>query len=76
MDHRTNKAWQRADDLAVLVYEATKVFPREELHGPHCQNRRAAVAGAANIAEGSGRKSAGEYLRLLHVARGSLMEVE
>ena len=71
MDHRTNKAWQRADDLAVLVYEATKVFPREELYGMTSQIRRAAVSGAANIAEGSGRGSTKDYLRFLYMARGS-----
>jgi len=76
MDHRTNKAWQRADDLAVLVYEATKVLPREELFGMTYQIRRAAVSGAANIAEGSGRGRTKDYLRFLYMARGSLKEVE
>jgi four helix bundle protein len=56
VDYRTNKAWQRADDLAVLVYEVTKRFPREELYGLTVQIRRAALSAAANMAEGSGRK--------------------
>jgi four helix bundle protein len=76
MDYRTNKAWQRADDLAVLVYELTKGFPREELYGLTSQIRRAAVSAATNIAEGSGRRTAKDYLHFLYMARGSLMEVE
>jgi four helix bundle protein len=76
MDYRTNKAWQRADDLDVLIGELIKRFPREELYGLTSQIRRAAVSAAANIAEGSGRKSSKDYLRFQCVARGSLMEVE
>ncbi|MGB3903676.1 MAG: four helix bundle protein [Anaerolineae bacterium] len=73
IDYRSNKAWRRCDDLAVLVYETTKGFPEEERFGLTSQMRRAA---AANIAEGSGRGSARDYVRFLYVGRGSLKEVE
>ena len=76
-DFRTNKAWQKADDLAVKVYEVTrKYFPKEEMFGLTSQIRRAAVSVPANIAEGSGRNTAKDYLHFLYIARGSLTEVE
>lgn len=76
MDYRKSTAWQKCDDLAVAVYGASETFPREELYGLTQQMRRAAVSVAANIAEGSGRRTARDYLRFLYQARGSLREVE
>jgi four helix bundle protein len=35
--------WQRAIEMTVSVYEATKDFPREEIYGLTSQLRRAAV---------------------------------
>src|SRR5437764_9558016 len=52
--HRELVAWQRAMDLAVEIYRATKQFPRE-LYGLTSQVRRAAVSVPSNIAEGQGR---------------------
>ena len=69
------KAWQRSDDLIALVYEATQHFPREERYGLTSQIRKAAVSVAANIAEGSARRSRPEYLQFLSMAKGSLTEL-
>ena len=69
------RAWQLADDLAFDVYEATRAYPSEERYGVVSQMRRASVSVAANIAEGSGRSSAREYLQFLAIAKGSLAEV-
>jgi four helix bundle protein len=68
-------AWQRADDLAVAVYQATGVFPRPEQYGLSSQMRRAAVSIPANIAEGAARQYLREYVQFLHVARASLTEL-
>ncbi len=76
MDYRSNKAWQRCDDLAVAVYRATVRFPREERFGLTKQVRDAAVSAAANIAEGYGRRTVRDLLHFLYQARGSLNEVE
>ena len=46
MDYRSNKAWQRCDDLAVAVYEATKSFPPAERFGLTKQVWDAAVSTA------------------------------
>ena len=70
------KAWQYADDLAVLVYSKTRVFPKEEIYGLTSQLRRAAVSVPANITEGASRNYKKEYLHFLHIARGSIAEVE
>jgi four helix bundle protein len=69
-------AWQRAMDLAVAVYEASSGLPLEERFGLTAQMRRAATSVAANIAEGQGRATRGEFRNLLSVAYGSLCEME
>ena len=76
-DFRKIIAWQKADDLAALVYEVTgKSFPKHELYGMTSQMRRAAVSVAANIAEGSGKQYLTEFRQFLFTARASLSEVE
>ena len=74
--YRDLKVWQKAIDLSVMVYKTTQRFPREERFGLTSQLRRAAVSVPANIAEGHGRTTAGEYRQGLSVGRGSLKEVE
>jgi four helix bundle protein len=68
--------WQKAMDLAVLCYQLTKKFPKEELYGLVSQIRRAATSIPANIAEGWGRGSTKEYIQFLRIARGSTKELE
>ena len=75
-DFKNIKAWQYADDLAVLVYSKTRSFPKEELYGITSQLRRAAVSVPTNIAEGASREHKREYLHFLYVARGSIAEAE
>lgn len=74
--HRDLDVWRQAVDDAVLVCRATDAFPKSELYGLTNQLRRAAVSIAANIAEGSGRKSTKDFLQFLAIARGSLREVD
>ncbi|HSY52039.1 MAG TPA: four helix bundle protein [Thermoanaerobaculia bacterium] len=69
-------AFQRAVDLAVDVYDVTATFPRDERFGLISQLRRAAVGVVAQIAEGHGRITYGEWRQFLSQARGSLFEVE
>ena len=68
--------WQKAMDLAELVYDVTKQFPREEVYGLTSQLRRAAVSIPSNIAEGQARNSTAQFLNFLSIAQGSRAEVE
>ena len=62
--------------LAVACYRMTAKFPPGEVFGLTSQIRRAATSVPANIAEGYGRDSSGDYVRFLRVAQGSLKELE
>ena len=72
---RSIKAWQLADRLVTSIYQLTRGFPKDELYGLTSQMRRAAVSVAANIVEGSSRRSRQEYLQFLSVAKASLSEL-
>lgn len=75
-DYKELEVWQKAVDLATSLYEVTRGFPDTEKFGLVVQVRRAATSVPANIAEGWGRGSTREYVQFLHVARGSLLELE
>jgi len=60
-DHRDLRVWQAAIELGIQCYEVSRTFPREERYGLTAQIRSAAVSVAANIAEGNGRLTIGEY---------------
>lgn len=68
--------WQKAYLLTLNIYKLSKKFPKEELYGMASQLRRASVSIPANIAEGYERNHRKEYLQFLHIAKGSLGEVE
>ncbi|WP_395945736.1 four helix bundle protein [Brevundimonas sp.] len=74
--HRDLKVWQIALDLTESLYRLSERWPKHELYGLTSQVRRAAVSVAANIAEGAGRKTTGEFIQFVGIARGSLAEVE
>lgn len=63
-------------ELSEAVYQATKLFPKEELFGLTNQLRRASVSVPSNLAEGRGRLTPHEFLHFLGIARGSALEVE
>jgi four helix bundle protein len=74
-DHKKLRAFYLADEVALLIYQVTMKFPREEIYGLTSQMRRAAVSVASNIVEGCTRKSQADYRRFLGIAFGSLREV-
>ena len=68
--------WQKAMDFVVICYAITQNFPKDEIFGLSSQLKRAAVSVPANIAEGHGRATRGEYIHFLGIAQGSLRETE
>src|SRR5713226_9647666 len=74
--YRDLLVWQKAIELAILIYRLSEGFPRTEIYGLTSQIRRASVSVPSNIAEGYGRGSRKEYLQFLLVSQGSLKELE
>lgn len=74
--HRDLVVWQKAMDLAVIVYRLARRFPRSETYGLISQMTRAIASVPANIAEGSARGTRRDYAHFLAIAKGSLMEAE
>lgn len=73
---RELKVWEKAHQLTLAVYKATKTFPKDELYGLTSQIRRSCSSIPANIAEGCGRKREAEFARFLQIAMGSASELE
>jgi four helix bundle protein len=68
--------WMKGRMLVKEVYFVTTGFPGEEVYGLTSQIRRSAISIPSNIAEGYGRQYKKETLHFLHIARGSLYELE
>ena len=68
--------WQKAYELCLKIYSITAQFPKEEKYGLTSQIRRSAVSIPSNIAEGYGRKTTADYIRMLYIAYGSVCELE
>ena len=73
--HNNLIAWQRSMDLVVLIYDATKTFPKEETYGLISQLRRAAISVPSNIAEGACDRTKNQFRNFLTIAIGSLNEL-
>ncbi|NJM42176.1 MAG: four helix bundle protein [Anaerolineae bacterium] len=54
-DFRELKVWAKAHEVALQVYQVTKLFPKDEIYGLTNQIRRSSVSVGSNIAEGCGR---------------------
>jgi four helix bundle protein len=75
-DHKKLRAFQHADDLAILTYCVTRAFPKSELFGLTSQMRRGAVSVASNIVEGCARRTEADYLHFLDIAYGCAKELQ
>ena len=73
--YRDLELWQRAMELAALVYDITASFPTEERFGLAAQMRRAAVSVPSNVAEGTRHRTAGYTARVI-IALGEHAELE
>ena len=69
-------AWKGGHKLALMVYNITRSFPKEELFGLTSQMRRSAVSIPSNIAEGRRRGRRKDFRNFLQTAFGSGAELE
>ena len=73
-DYRELIVWQKADDLAHRVFDATQTFPKEYLFDLTNQLRRAALSVPTNIAEGCASSHNRELVQFINIARRSQSE--
>lgn len=75
-DYKNLKVWQNAISLTMRIYDIVDKFPNYECYGLANQMERAAVSIPSNIAEGCGRQSDKEFYYFLHIAKGSMYELQ
>jgi len=68
--------WQGGIELCVHIYELVKRLPSSERFELSSQVRRSAVSVPSNVAEGHARRQPKPFLNHVHIALGSLAELE
>jgi len=76
MNHKELDVWIKSMDLVEFIYKISSTFPDSEKFGLVSQIRRASVSIPSNIAEGAGRKGNKEFIQFIHIALGSLSELD
>lgn len=76
MEHKKLDVWIKSMDLVEEIYTFTNKLPDSEKFGLIGQMRRAVVSIPSNIAEGAARKGDKEFIQFIHIALGSLAELE
>ena len=56
-DHTKLRAFELANEVAILIYRTTREFPKEEIYGLTSPMRRAAISVPSNIVEGCAREN-------------------
>lgn len=67
--------WQKAHALTLEIYSTTRAFPADERYVLVPQMRRATISIETNIAEGYGRRCAGDKARFYTIALASAQEL-
>ena len=75
-NYRDLEVWKLSHKLTLVLYSASRKFPKEEMFGLTSQVRRAAVSIGANLAEGCGRRTSPEFARFIRIAMGSASELD
>ena len=75
-NYKELNVWQKSYELCLEIYRLTAKFPNDERYGLTSQIRRSAVSIPSNIAEGYGRKTTVDYIRMLYISYGSICELE
>ena len=76
MEYTDLDVWIASRKLVKMIYDTTGSFPKEEIYGLTNQIRRSSISIPSNIAEGCGRRTSADTIQFLHIARGSLYELE
>ena len=74
--HKKLDVWKLSMDLVISIYQLTYNFPEKEIYCLTTQARRAAISVPSNISEGAARNTKKEFINFLHVAQGSLSELD
>ena len=74
-DYTQLNVWKKAHEAALLTYRLTELFPPKEVNRLTDQACRAAASVAMNIAEGYGRRSPRDKIRIYNISEGSLQEL-
>lgn len=74
--HKNLDVWKVSMELVSNIYKTSNGFPNHEIYGLTSQIRRAAVSIPSNIAEGAARQTKKELINFLHIAQGSLSELD
>lgn len=74
--HKKLDAWKLSMELVIEIYRESAKFPERERYVLADQLRRAAISVPSNIAEGAARQTHKEFSNFLHIAQGSLSELE
>ena len=70
------KVWQKATDLAIVIYKLTSTYAQSEQFNLTLQMRKSVVSVPSNIAEGAGRNTNKDFDRFLSIALGSIFELQ
>ncbi len=74
--HKKLEVWKKGIELVRMIYKTVEKLPVREQFGLTSQIQRAAVSIPSNIAEGAGRQTRKEFINYLHIAQGSLSELD
>ena len=75
-NYKELNVWEKSYELCLKIYRITAKFPNEERYSLTSQIRRSTVSIPSNIAEGYGRKTTADYIRMLYISYGSVCELE
>lgn len=68
--------WKNGIEISKEAYKIANQLPKEEIFGLSSQIKRSSVSIPSNIAEGRGRNTRKDFVQFLHIAQGSLLELE
>lgn len=74
--YRDLLVWQRAHELVMKTYKATKSYPDDEKYNIISQMRRAVLSVALNIVEGFRRKGVKDSINFYNISDSSLEELK